>query len=61
MSISCFLGLSMMDYYEEEATITKQEKVDSAVSIYALSIHDLGLFCQTLNNFPVGNLSPKRK
>lgn len=27
MSISCFLGLSMMDYYEEEATITKQEKL----------------------------------
>lgn len=51
----------MLDYYEGESTIAKQEKVDSAVSIYALSIHDLGQFCQTLNNFPVGNLSPKRK
>lgn len=51
----------MKDYREGESTIAEREKVDSAVSIYALSIHDLKQFCQALNNFPVGNLSPKRK
>lgn len=50
-----------MDYCEGESTIVEQENVDGAVNIYALSIHDLEQFCQTLNNFPVGNLSPKRK
>ena len=51
----------MMGYCEGESTIAKQEKIDGAVSSCALSIHDLGQFCQALNNFPVGNLSPKRK
>lgn len=47
--------------YAGASIIAKQEKVDHAVCIYALSIHDLGQFYQTLATFPVGNLIPKRK